>query len=118
MVQTRSQQIGDNLDPENIIPLIQPNDITNPARGLALGQHAGVTMPWGAVHSRTHTTTPVDSNYPSKETSFETERELARLRLERELLIEMLKEHIAGTGRQTVKSSQLEGSHICSTKEE
>ena len=76
MVQTRSQQIGDN--PENIIPLIQRNnnEIVNPAGGLAIDQCAGGTQIFrGLGHSRderTHTTSPVDSNFSSRDVASET----------------------------------------------
>ena len=86
MVYTRSQHIGDDLNPENIIPLIQTtiNDDLNPAGGLANDQRTdGTQVLRGTGHSRdrTYTTTPIDYNYPSKEVSSETDMELARLRL-------------------------------------
>ena len=79
--------------------LIQPtnNNGQNPAGGLVHGQHVGGTQVLcsaGYSRERTHTTTPIDSNYPDEEVSLETERELARLKLEKELLMEMLKEQL------------------------
>ena len=52
---------------------------------------------------RTHTTLPIDSNYRSREVALKTERMLAKLRLEREVLMEMLKEQITNIGRQPLK---------------
>ena len=71
MVHTRSQQLGDNLNPENIIPLIQTNKNNgqNQTGGLVYDQHAGGTqVNCGVDHSRerTYTTTPINSNYPKQ----------------------------------------------------
>ena len=95
MVQTRSQLAGENQD--NIIPLIQGahNENNNQAGGHTVEQHIGGNHT-GYVqgHSRGERThmTPIDSNYPSGAMSVESKRELIHLRMEKEVLMQMLKE--------------------------
>lgn len=72
MVQTHSQQIRVNMNPENIISLIQITNINDQNRSadLVYDQHASETQVLhGASHSHdcTHTTTPMDYNYPNKD---------------------------------------------------
>ena len=120
MVQTRSQLVGDN--PENIIPLIHGvhNENDNQAGGFSGERHAGGNQTgYGQGHSRAEPThfTPIDSNYPNGGVSVESEKELIRLRMEKEVLLQMLKEQMANNGPVVVKGTRPEQSHVCSTKE-
>ena len=62
--------------------------------------------------------TPMDSNYPSGGMSVESEKEIIRLRMEKEVLLQMLKEHMVNTGRVVTKGVGPKRSHVCSTREE
>lgn len=63
-------------------------------------------MNHGADHSRDHTytTTPFDSNYQDKKVSSQSDlKVLTLLRLDKEVIMEMLKEHIATNSRQPLR---------------
>ena len=79
-------------------------------------------MNHGLHHSqnRTHTTSPYDTNYGDKEVSSHSElKELTSLRLENEVLMEMLKEQIAtNNGWQPLRVGLLKRPHVSFTREE
>ena len=113
--------VGEN--PYHIIPLIQGarTDNNNLAGGLVGEQHAtGTQTGYDQGHfrgERTHMT-PIDSNYPSEGMSVESEKEIIRLRMEKKILMQMLKEQMVNNGRVALKGTGPERSHVCSTREE
>lgn len=103
MVRTHSQQIGDPRP--KIIHIIPGKNDKNPLGGIAQNQQSGGTLNTnhgvGHSHERTYTMIPFDSNYQDKDVSSQSKlKKLTRLRLGKEVLIEMVKEQIAANSRQ------------------
>ncbi|KAM7519048.1 hypothetical protein LguiB_018010 [Lonicera macranthoides] len=112
---TRSQQIGD----PNILPIIlgTRNHDQSPAGGGTQYQLAGgtknVNYGVGQTRAHTHKITPFNSNYHDMEvTSLSELKELACLRLEIEVLMEMLKEKITANGHQALRVGLQKGGSI------
>ncbi|KAM7519020.1 hypothetical protein LguiB_017982 [Lonicera macranthoides] len=98
------------------------NHDQSPAGGGTQYQLAGgtknVNYGVGQTRAHTHKITPFNSNYHDMEvTSLSELKELACLRLEIEVLMEMLKEKITANGHQALRVGLQKGSYVSSTRE-